>query len=351
MKFTTWNVEHSSRLIGSEISDINRDRRNRVKNTIREINPDVLCMIEGPKGEEDAISFALDVLANEWSPLLLKTDEDDLESKDKEYAIKGTQWIWFYVRSTLIDKCYLQHPSVWQSYTGLNKWDVHYWGEQKPTKHSHYRHPQVMIMDLGQGKEIELIGLHMKSKINQNPINKDSDGNIIGAYLEEALRTRIKLATEARNVRAYIDARFEQTPSPAILVMGDANDGPGQDYFETKYMFFDLLSNLQGSVMKSDRFFNHALFDYPEELRWTAKYRNKVMNIPASRNPLLIDHILMSQALVSGKLPYKANSGGGFVEHQAFERGNVAASSKRKTSDHRAVSIILEDSDSHRCLG
>lgn len=144
-------------------------------------------------------------------------------------------------------------------------------------------------------------------------------------------------------MRAYIDARFNQVPAPGILVMGDANDGPGQDYFEALYMFFDLVSNLQGNVMESDRFFNHALFDFPEALRWTARYRDDVMSIPASRNPLLIDHILMSQPLVSGALPLQAHAHAGLVEHQAYERANAGASASARTSDHRPVSLVLSD--------
>jgi len=199
------------------------------------------------------------------------------------------------------------------------------------------------VRRLGGGHELEVIGLHLKSKINQKRITRDEDGNITGDYLEEALKARVKLATEARNVRAYIDARFDQVPAPGILVLGDANDGPGQDYFESLYMFFDLVGNLQGNVMDAERFFNHALFDFPLPLRWTAKYRDDVTGVPASRNPLLIDHILMSQPLVSGALPVQAHAQAGRVEHQAYERANAGASAPAKTSDHRPVSLMLSD--------
>ncbi|WP_161807176.1 hypothetical protein [Desulfatitalea tepidiphila] len=35
--------------------------------------------------------------------------------------------------------------------------------------------------------------------------------------------------------------------------MGDCNDGPGQDHFETRYLFFDLIGNLQGEVLMGPR--------------------------------------------------------------------------------------------------
>jgi len=107
-------------------------------------------------------------------------------------------------------------------------------------------------------------------------------------------------STVARDIREYIGAKFDQTANPGIMVMGDCNDGPGHDFFETQYLFFDLIQNLQGEVLLAERFFNHALFDFPTEQRWTAKFRNKLTGTPASRNPLLIDHILISQSLVNG---------------------------------------------------
>ena len=343
LKITSWNVEHSAGLIGENLDSVRLDRRRRVVQTLRAIDPDILCLLEAPKGEGDIQSFSQDVLEGEWLPVMLRGADDDLGARDREYAISGRQWIWFLVKPDLLPNCRLQSPEVWQSFTGHSRWKVHYWGDVKPTWHDHYRHPQVLIMDLGDGNEIEFIGQHMKSKINRNPIERDPEGNIVGDYLETALKARVKLATEARDIRAYIDARFNQVAKPGIIVLGDANDGVGQDYFERKYLFFDLISNLQGQVLKAERFFNHALFDFPEHLRWTAKYRDAVLGIPASQNPLLIDHILMSQPLVAGDLSLVAQAGAGLVEHQAFDRANAGASSKRLTSDHRPISLVLTE--------
>ena len=343
LKVTSWNVEHSSSLIGDDLDKLHLDRRRRVASTIREINPDILCMLEAPVGEGDITSFAKDVLDNHWVPILLpQSSNSSLGDRDDDYDINGTQWIWYLVRSTLANRCRLQEPATWQAFVDHSRWDVHYWGKEKPTRHRHYRHPQVLVFELDDGQEIEFIGIHLKSKINKKKLVRDGDGNIVGDYLNEALKARIKLATEARNVRSYIDARFDQSEQPGIVILGDANDGPGQDYFEQRYMFFDLISNLQGSIMKAERFFNHALFDYPEHLRWTAKYRNQVTGVPASKNPLLIDHILMSQPLVDGSLPIIANEGAGLIKHHAFDRGNAGASIKRITSDHRPVSVLFD---------
>ena len=167
----------------------------------------------------------------------------------------------------------------------------------------------------------------------------------MGEYLTEATEARIKLATEARNIRRYIAAKFDQLAQPGLLVMGDCNDGPGHDYFEKQYLFFDLISNLQGDVMIAERFFNHALFDFPGHLRWTAKYRDEVHipAIPASQNPLLLDHILISQPLCRGQLSLIANENAGMVEHEAYERFNAGSNDNTRTSDHRPVSCMFDD--------
>ncbi len=202
-----------------------------------------------------------------------------------------------------------------------------------------------MIYKLNNDQEIEIIGVHLKSKSNRNPVLKDTKGNLKGTYLHEATEARIKLATEARNVREYISAKFEQVDHPGLILMGDCNDGPGHDFFEKRYLFFDLISNLQGDVMIAERFFNHAVFDFPNHLRWTAKFRDEVLGIPASKNPLLLDHILMSQPLSRDKFAIVVNEYAGKIEHEAYERFNAGATSNARTSDHRPMSCEFDQTE------
>jgi len=347
LKVATWNIEHAYKLISDNPSNTILDRRHRVHSTIKSMDPDILCIQEGPKGEQAIDDFCTSVLNREWVPVLLKESGDALGDKNKEYKTKGNQWIWFLVRPELLNSCRLQPPSVWQSFVERDKWPVNYWGQVSVKNHSHYRHPQVMIYKLNDDHEIELIGVHLKSKINMFTVERDAEGNLTGDYLAEATEARIKLATEARNIRRYIAAKFDQSAQPGLLVMGDCNDGPGHDYFEKQYLFFDLISNLQGDVMMAERFFNHALFDFSGHLRWTAKYRDEVSEppIPASRNPLLLDHILMSQPLCRGKFPIVANEYAGKVEHEPYERYNAGATKNARTSDHRPVSCEFDPTE------
>jgi hypothetical protein len=359
LKITTWNLEHASELVVANPSADVLSRRQRIKQTIESINPDILCIQEGPKGEKGIDDFSKKVLDQKYLPVLLRKDGEALGKHDKDYSTDGQQWIWFLVKADLLKNCRLQLPSVWDSFIKTNQstvgsttnqppidqWPVHFWGEEQSTLHGHYRHPQVLIYNLGNGYEIELIGVHLKSKINQEPITRDANDELTGEYLKEALKARVELATEACNIRQYIAAKFQQNESPGILVMGDCNDGPGKDLFEDKYLFFDLISNLQGDVMISERFFNHALFDFATTLRWTTKYRDDTVKpaIPASKNPLLIDHVLISQSLCRGQLPIVANEKAGKVEHEAYERYNAGSKESTRSSDHRPVTLKLDD--------
>lgn len=343
LKVATWNLKHSNRLIDDDPNDHVVERRLRVRETIEEIDPDILCIQEGAKGEGAVDVFCNQVLDRKWVPIFLEGEDGALGDNDKAYQTKGTQWIWFLVKPDLAGRCRLQSPQVWQAFIGGKTWPVNYWGEEKATNHSHYRHPQVLIYDMGNGHELELVGVHLKSKINREKILFDEENNLVGDYLSKATQARIKLATEARNVRSYIAAKFDQLSEPAILVMGDCNDGPGHDYFETQYLFFDLISNLQGDVMIAERFFNHALFDFSGHLRWTAQFSDPLRKLHPSPTKLLLDHILISQPLCRGTLPLEARAHSGQVEHEAFERANAGSNSKTVTSDHVPVTCQLSD--------
>ncbi|WP_178989036.1 endonuclease/exonuclease/phosphatase family protein [Winogradskyella schleiferi] len=345
LKISTWNVEHAKALTVDQPSSAVADRIGRVHDTIQSIDPDILLMVEGPRGEADILKFCDLVLQNQWLPVLLKGANDQIGDCDRDYGnhMGGTQWLWFLVKPAIAAKCRLQAASVWQSFVNADRWRVNYWGKIVPENYKHYRHPQVLVYQCDNGQEIECIGVHLKSKINLNRITRDAHGNLTGKYIETALKARVKLATQARNIRHYVNAKFNQLEAPGIIILGDCNDGPGQDFFETQYLFFDLIQNLQGDVMLAEQYFNHGLFDYAADLRWTAKYRDAILGLSANDNPLLIDHILMSQPLCDGSFPLEVNAKAGKVEHEIFERANAGSNRKTRTSDHRPVSLTLTE--------
>ncbi|BET59138.1 MULTISPECIES: endonuclease/exonuclease/phosphatase family protein [Geobacter] len=326
VKITSWNVAHLERLTRAHPTAKERRRRDAVVREIRELAPHILCLLEGPAGEAGIDLVANDLLDGEWVAV---------KAADGNYATRGDQWIWFLVRRELADRASLLPVTTWDAFAGAS-WPCHLWGEFSRETHRHYRHPQVLVLDW-HGLRVEFIGLHLKSKfINQGErLWRDERER----FIREALTARIKMATEAANVRAYIDAKFRQVGNPALFVLGDFNDGPGKEYFEEQYLFFDLIANIQGNVFATSRFLNHGLFDVPDELCWTVRFRDFVQ--PDRRPEILLDHILFSQGLVNGSLPWQVEPHAGKVEHEAHELVNAGLPKDSQTSDHRPVSLLV----------
>ncbi len=251
--------------------------------------------------------------------------------------------MWFLVKDEILTKASLLPVETWDAFTAKN-WDVHYWGSFESTRHRHYRHPQVLVLDLD-GFRVEFIGLHLKSKfVNYGASMWNAGGEKRQEFIRDALKARIKLTTEASNVRQYIATKFEQVESPAIFIMGDLNDGPGKEFFEQKYLFFDLMSNIQGDIFEARQFMNHALFDFPENLRWSVKFKDFVAETEAEANivrPILLDHILFTQGLCDGSLPWKINAHAGKVEHEIHDLVNAPLTQREQTSDHKPVSLTI----------
>jgi len=337
LKITSWNIEHLHKLL-DQTADRAVRRREAIGTAIREMNPDIVCIVEGPAYASGIEQFCTDVLADEWVPV---------KAPDGNYGIKGTQWIWFLVKPALTDSAHLQSPETWDTFT-RKTWPVHYIRklpgsdarERVSAKHSHYRHPQVLVLDWN-GTRVEFIGLHLKSKFVRGAKSKwkgsEEDQQEV---IDGAIKARSKLTTEASNVRDYIDAKFEQVEAPAIFVMGDLNDGPGKEYFEREHMLHDLISNIQGEVFFARRFLNHALFDSPDHLRWSVKFKDFV----DEKRPetILLDHILFTQGLVGDELPLHVASKAGWVEHEIFDLVNSTVPSSAATSDHRPISLSVE---------
>ncbi len=179
---------------------------------------------------------------------------------------------------------------------------VHYWGKLQSSKHSHWRHPQTLIMKIS-GIELEFIGGHLKSKINtMQPI--DEAGKLMADFVDEALRARVRLVTEASDIRRYIERKFEQEANPRVFVCGDMNDGPGRGYFEPG------ADALPSEPVNPTRF-------------------------------QLIDHILFTQSLVGKNASPRVKAHAGLIEHTIHQRNNALLTNVNRTSDHVPESVHI----------
>ncbi len=330
LKITSWNVEWLDKIWEQQIDSKKEKRLQAIKQEVLALDADVLCMLEGVKGEDKIKSFCTQHLEGKYVPVL---------STKHDYKTRGRQWIWYLVKPELQPHCELLPTPIYDEFAG-SSWDVHYWGDFESSKHRHYRHPQVLILNW-QNTRIELIGLHTKSKFVMGGKSAwKVEGDRQKAFIQDAIKARIKMTTEVTNVRNYIHKKFEQVNNPAILVMGDLNDGPGKEYFEKQYLFFDLLSNLQGDVFSAHKFLNHALFDYPDHLRWSVEFKDF---IDPKRDPhILLDHILFTQSFVNNTLPIHIPAHAGYVEHEVHDLINASNPKYAQTSDHKPISVSIK---------
>lgn len=375
-KLTTWNAEWLELSAGVDLGWLEpgqtvfpkkaptkkaaRESIRALKDVVSEIAPDILFLCEAVAGAEHMSAFVAAHLPG--YDLVVREDADD-----DAYGIGGIQWLWFLVKKSLSDSRNprLLDNATWQAHTRDESKMGHKDGEwtvsspqvkdgevlpNKRMKHGHFRHPQVLVTDW-RDQRVEIIGLHLKSKLVTKKPRKRKAGESfesyaklqkVAAYLADSHKARIKLTTEATDVRYYIDHRFEQDPSPSIFVLGDLNDGPGKELLEREYLFHDLIGNLQGEIFFADRFLNHALFDFPNHLRWTVKFEDL---LDPDRSPkILLDHILFTQALTrSGASPLLVEPGAGRVEHEIYERVASLLTDEDAISDHRPVTVTLSE--------
>ncbi|MGW9230957.1 endonuclease/exonuclease/phosphatase [Pseudorhizobium sp. NPDC055634] len=375
-KLTTWNVEwliDSFGVTSGRYQERSRSFTGRrpsmadaqaklqaLRGEVLEIDADILFMIEAIRGAEAMQEFVTAYLPE--YRLITHAGQSD-----KAYGTLGEQWMWFLVKPALADTCgaHLLDLAIWRNYTEEASLGSHAGGNwhlsapslDKKTMsaganirhtHDHYRHPQVLVLTY-QGRRVEVIGCHFKSKhigieVPPRHAGETSDAYYARAdvawFMANAHLARAKLTTEATDVRYYIDKRFAQEELPIIFVIGDLNDGPGKELLEREYLLHDLIGVLQGDVFFARKFLNHALFDYPQNLRWTVSF---VDELDPLRSPtILLDHITFTEALSRrglGPLIVKPRSG--WVEHEIHGRINAVLREKAKTSDHAPVSLVV----------
>ena len=364
-KLVVWNIEDADQLIGPDLTPkpAAAARLEAIAEEIAEMAPDILLVGEGPRGEARATAF-FDRVAPDHA-LVVRGDPSG-----RAYAIKGNQWLWFLIRRGAPITGRLLHLDRWRALAGPgwadqargDRWLISYpifdataqnLRFHVPGTHEHYRHPQVLLTEIalpdGRTAHLEVIGCHLKSKINKVRPQGDAYApdffDTQPALVADIMTSRIKLTTEATDVRHYIEARFRAEPDAAIIVAGDLNDGPGKERIERRFLYHDLVSNLQGDIFLARQFLNHALFDFEDAARWSYDLGRDRLD-PARSPRILLDHIMFTQSLSGpqrqGAFAFRARAGGGRVEHDVHHR--VAARRRRAdaTSDHRAVSMVFD---------
>ena len=291
---------------------------------IRDIDPDVLAVEEGPSRLAELALFVRDHLADTYEYFL-----GDSGAQQK---------LGLLYKPGAVDSAQLApHAQVADL---IEDWDADVDGDAVLDLYGFTRTPLVVNLVIG-GHPLQVIVCHTKSNFINFGRSLWEDPATRQSYIVAALINRRRISAEGMRIRRYLDRRLDAAPDDAIVVLGDLNDGPGLDYFEERYITHNVTDILVGSAFAPERAFTHAQHDVPAEDRYTAIFEDFVPTPEVKR--LLLDHILLSPGLTrpAGLRRVEAS---GSVSHAEYD-ANVAAGGARRQdrpSDHRPVTVDLE---------
>ena len=199
-----------------------------------------------------------------------------------------------------------------------------------------YTRPPLVIEGEFKGDKIRIISLHTKSKFVYSQRSLWENENRRMEFIQAAMKNRRRISAEGFRLRKYLNDVMTDNPTKKVIVTGDWNDGPGNDYFERNYLTHNITDIILGSTFYPKLLFRHALLDkVPHDELYTAIFDDFIDDI--DNRKILLDHIVASPALANGII-------NGGVCHQEYENAiNHQATTDREKfpSDHRPVFIEL----------
>ncbi len=307
----------------------------RITGVIDAIDPDILCIQEGPPRAEQMRHFIDTHLGGRF---------DAVQS--------NSQWQTNHVliRKGLGLDIAADDPMDRATIARWSGGPYYPWGkialEDRKTQRFH-RQPVRLILtpDAGdaQAPRLELISLHTKSKFSKLRTLAQWEAREPEAVLD-ALTVRQKLSAEIKMLRRHIEARIDEMGEDhAILVLGDLNDGPAADLMEAEFLVHNIVDELVGSILSPRARMRHAMTEEVLRSAATTRFRNPLRNGELTEE--LIDHILVSEGLESGRSGVLLRPGSCEVDRAAFEAWNDepddAEDRQLRPSDHLPVSATV----------
>lgn len=228
LKACTYNIEHFNRYFDDsnhpETSADSEEKLEAVATVLREVNADLVGVVEAPSASPDAQpprgtvealeNFAEKYglrqrkaamgFASDWhQELAVMYDPDKIESV--EHVVGGGRG---------------QSPSFDEKFV----YDAD--GDGIEEVYTFERPPfEAKVTATETGKSFRLILAHAKSKANFEPMDRLH-------HKRESMANRKKIFAECTWIRHRIEEWMDEYP---VMVMGDFNDGPGMDFYERRF--------------------------------------------------------------------------------------------------------------------
>lgn len=294
---------------------------------VRAMDPDILCIVEGPDTLSDGSKTASGQL-EAWR---------DLHGLDPDYrALQGITSGGQQELCALFRRSKLHLAHIPERNERRNPFDEPFLVDTIESlikeQYKHYRPPfEASIREPAPGgaERGRLIVAHTKSKGIFDAVDWSR-------FEQLSERNRRKLYAECYSIRERCDQWLDANPEQKIIVCGDINDGFGLDHYETRFSR-SAVEILMGDIWRPERVFKHILQRpklnrygwYPSTSSFEDKLTGDTFNV-------LIDHILLSQniAFSNGLAwnPYPRNAP---AEVKALRQSLL------KASDHFPVSVDL----------
>ena len=335
MRILNWNIEWMNKWFsgnaqphwGSKALSANdaKSAAQKAANVINAIDPDLICLQEGPSAQEEMTLFLTDFLSDDagiprYTALIGKDG-----ASQKLYGLRKLDGI-----VTHMD--YATDPDTLEL---GEAWDADVDGDLNLAAYDFTRQPLVLDVDGNGIQPFKIVNLHTKSKYvhgGQTAFNNPAQRQ---EFIASAIKARRRISAEGYRLRRYLDKLLQADNSARIVVTGDFNDGPGHDFFERTYLTHNVADIVLGSTFYPRLIFNHPIIErVPVPMLFTSRFDDFIDNV--QDRPLLLDHFLVSPALV----PEVEDARIAHPEYDA-EVSNGGTTRSSRPSDHRPIVLEL----------
>lgn len=298
----------------------------RIASVIKEVDPDILGICEGPPLKAQMEIFVEKKLSNEY---IVYSMED------------GSQSVHALVHKRLNRKIKVnQLPRSDKVFERLRTVRLyHKFGNVKLAQKGRFTRLPVVLRLERKGRITEIMAVHTKSKISDLKKARDWEKKTKDLVIS-AINSRQKLSIEMNVIRKYIAHRLYSKAAESVIVMGDLNDGIARDVVDDTYLLHSIVHELRGAFHHETALMRHVLT--PKQLQkesyaWTVTFKDATNGGKNTR--VLLDHMLYSpNCNQGGTVCFVRDSG--YIEHEAFEKYIVKTGKTRdeRPSDHRPLS-------------
>lgn len=298
----------------------------RVARVIGGLDPDVLCVQEGPSAFAEMKLFMDEFLFAEVGiefEALIGADGN----QQKLYVLRKVNG-----QAASID--YTSDPFAQEL---REQWDVDVDGDLFLEPYDFTRQPLVVDVQPVRSEPFKIVVLHTKSKYVHNGERLFNDPARRQEFIAQAMKARRRISAEGFRVRNFLDKSLQQDMNARVVVTGDLNDGPGRDYFERFFLTHNVTDVVLGSTFFPELIFEHPILQRVQApALFTARFDDFVDGI--KDRPLLIDHFAVSPSL-------KTHVAGAGIGHDEFEKENDGGGTRRvdRPSDHRPIWLEVAD--------